>query len=157
MTLRRAQAMLETLISVLFVTFILLVSVQLVQMYNARILLDHAAERAARAKAVGLNDFMCLKSARVAMIPVAGNKTWPQENIDEVARIPIYLSSDHGARARAILDYERWANMNVSVSSEYGISPIAETQINLETDEFSVNGESKVESHYPLYMEGFGF
>ena len=71
--------MLETALAVLFITVLFLVVFQVAHMVTTKILLDHAAARAARAKSVGFNEWMCLKSARVAMIPVAGRRLWPEE------------------------------------------------------------------------------
>ena len=74
---RDGQAMLETVLAVFFITLVFLAVFQVAHMVTTKILLDHAAARAARARAVGFNEWMCLKSARVAMIPVAGPRTWP--------------------------------------------------------------------------------
>lgn len=159
MRLRRAQAMLETVLGVLFVTFVLLVSFQLMHMLTARIVLDHAAARAARAKAVGLNDYMCLKSARVAMIPVAGHRLWPEGNLTagaELARVPLYMSSEMPARARAILDYEYWGSTRLEAKSDTGLNAKVDARILMETDDFSMDGEKRIESHYPLYMTDLG-
>ena len=150
---RRGQAMLETVLAVLFVTFILLVAFQLMHMLTSRILLDYAAARAARARAVGFNDFMCLKSARAAIIPVSGRRTWPESAVDEVARIPIYLASESPARARGILDYERWDTSTLFVSSGLGIAPVVKAHMRMAADNFTMDGEAEVESHFPFYME----
>jgi len=104
--MRRGQAIVETLLALVLVTFLFLVLFQLSHLVTGKILLDHAAARAARARAVGLNEFMCRKAARVAVIPVAGRRVWPDsdEIFDESARIPIYLSTDHEGLARGALN-----------------------------------------------------
>lgn len=152
--MRRGQAMIETVLAVLFITFVFLTVYQVSHRLSARILMDHAAARAARAKAVGFNDFMCRKTARVAMIPVAGRRLWPVEadDIDEVARIPIYLSTDHEAMARGVLEYEHWGDMGCDVRSGGGLGAAVDACLRLETEDFVVKGEASVESHYPLYM-----
>ena len=76
---RRGQAMIETVIAVLIVTFAFLVLFRLSQMLMGKIMLEHAAMRVARARAVGFNDFMCIKAARVASIPAAGKRVWPAD------------------------------------------------------------------------------
>ena len=81
--MKRAQAMFETLIAVLVIMLIFTGAFRISRMLAARTVLDYAAARAARAKAVGFNDFMCVKSARAAMIPVAGKRLW-----QEVTRRP---------------------------------------------------------------------
>ena len=50
MSFRRGQAMLETALAVLFITVLFLVVFQVAHMVTTKILLDHAAARAARAK-----------------------------------------------------------------------------------------------------------
>ncbi len=150
---RRGQAMIETVFAVTFLTVLFLTLLQLSQMLQSRILLDHAAARAARARAVGFNEFMCLKSARVAMIPVAGERLWPAENDwDEASRVPIYLSSEDEAHARGILEYERWGSTRIDIVSGNGVGSVAEADVLMETDDFRMDGRAEIESHYPLYM-----
>ncbi len=154
--LRKGQAMVETLLAAIFITFLLLFLFQLMNMLTSRILLDHAAARAARAKSVGFNDYMCLKSARVAMIPVAGKRVWPEEDIDEVSRVPIYLAAEGEGRARGILEYDRWRTMDVDLTSGAGLSPVVRSEILMDTEEWSMDGSAEVESHFPLYMNDQG-
>lgn len=148
--------MVETLLAAVFITFLLLVLFQLMNMLTSRILLDHAAARAARARAVGFNDFMCLKSARVAMIPVAGERIWPEENVDEVSRMPIYLSAEHEGRARGILEYDRWRTTGLDVDSGFGLAPRVRSEIRMDADDWSMDGAAEIESHYPYYMNDQG-
>lgn len=155
--MRRGQAMVETVLAVLVIMLIFFGAYQLSRMVAARTLLDHAAARAARAKAVGFNDFMCEKSARVAMIPVAGERLWPEEaGFAEVARVPIYLTAEDWPRAQAVLDYEHWHTMDFNVRSEAGLSPVAESSIYLSTPDFDMEGRARVESHFPFYMNDQG-
>ncbi len=155
---RRGQAMLETVFAVFFLTVVFLTLFYLARMLQTRILLDHAAARAARARAVGFNEFMCLKSARVAMIPVAGERVWPVglSDWDEVSRIPIYLSTEHEATARGVLEYEHWNTMQVHVTSGGGLADRATADISLATDDFTMDGHAEIESHYPLYLHNAG-
>ena len=71
---RHGQAMLEALLAVCLVTSAFLALFTLSQMLTGKILLQHAAMRVARARAVGFNDFMCRKSARVAVIPISSRR-----------------------------------------------------------------------------------
>ena len=73
---------------------------QLSQIFSAQEVLDYAAGRGARAKAVGLDDFMVHKTVRIGSIPNAGRMEWPvvaggpaatQEL--ESSRIPFYLGA----------------------------------------------------------------
>ncbi len=150
--MRRGQAMVETVLACLFIMSIFLVAFQLLRMETARILLDHAAARAARARAVGFNDFMCLKSARAAMIPVSGPRIWPDDSVDEVSRVPAYLSADDESLARGILDYEYWRTTSFSVGSGSGVGAVATSRIVMHADDFSMDGKAEVESHFPFYM-----
>lgn len=152
--MKRGQAMIETVFAVTFLTVLFLMLFQLSHMVQSRIMLDHAAARAARAKAVGFNDFMCLKSARVAMIPVSGERIWPvaEELGDEVSRVPAYLQAETEGRARGILEYERWATTSIDVSSGSGIGSTARADILMRTEDFNMDGQAEVESHFPLYM-----
>ena len=156
--MKRAQAMVETLIAVLVIMLIFTSAFTLSRKLAARTLLDYGAARAARAKAVGFNDFMCRKSARAAIIPVAGKRLWPEgQGIDEVARVPIYLASENPPRANAILEYEYWHSTGIDVRSGMGIAPVAEARLEMSTEEFEVEGNAKVESHFPFYMHDAGF
>ena len=151
--------MIETLIALLLITLMFYGLFALERKVTARILLDHAAARAARAKAVGFNDFMCEKSARVAMIPVAGRRIWPESLADaeELDRIPGYLAAEDEAAARGTLEYEYWPTTDVDVSSGSGLSAAAEATVTLETDDWRMRGAAAVESHYPLYLYNQGF
>lgn len=160
--------MLETALAVLFITIVFLMVFQVAQMVTARILLDHAAARAARARAVGFNDWMCVKSARVAMIPVAGRRIWPEiDDFSEASRVPIYLSCESESRARGVLEYERWSDMSFDIDSSSGTAPEARAFISLGIPRFysrggddesliEVTGRSRVESHFPFYMNDQG-
>ncbi len=145
--------MVETLLATLVILFLFLGAYRISRMVAARTLLDHAAARAARAKAVGLNDFMCEKSARAAMIPVAGRRSWPEEGgFAEVSRIPIYLESEDWPRARAVLDYAWWPTTSVDVESGHGLAPLAEASVRLKTPDYDLTGRGAVESHFPHYI-----
>ena len=153
--MRRGQAMIECMLAVIFVTFVLFFSFHIVRLLSTKIMLDHAAARAARAKAVGFNDFMCEKSALVAMIPAAGRRLVPAIPTAEVNRIPLYLASENWARARGILDYEWWGSTTVNLDEHNGLAPSVDADVWLETDSYKLGGAASVESHYPLYMNEF--
>lgn len=149
------QAMLETVLAVLCISVLFLFFFHLSQVAMTRTLVDHAAARAARARTVGFNDFMCVKSARVAAIPVAGERLWPEEDMDELGRIPDYLASEDGARARGILEYEYWPTLHIDVSRGFGSRIRAKTSIVRQEGMF-VKGEAEIESHYAHYMDDAG-
>jgi hypothetical protein len=150
---KRGQAIVETLFAVLAISFLFFGALRISRMLAARTVLDHAAARAARAKSVGFNSFMCMKTARAAMIPVAGERLWPEYGgFDEAARVPQYLASEDEGMANGILEYERWHTTRIDVSSDAGLAPVAECRIDMQADDFEMTGRASVESHYPLYM-----
>ena len=146
--------MVETVLAVVFATFLFLVLFRLSHMLTGKILLEHAAMRVARARAVGLNDFMCEKSARVAVIPVAGKRLWPEgDEFDwsmELSRVPIYMGTPDGAVARGVLEYEGWKTLSVLP----GDGTAAE--VSMRTDWFRLGGKARVSSDYSLYMSEGG-
>ena len=144
--------MVESVIAVVFVAFLMTLSMLLVRMVTARVVLSHAAARSARAKAVGFNDFMCAKTAYAAMIPVSGRRLWPVEATDERARVPLYLESEDASRARGILDYEYWDSTDLSFDMGFGMAPEARASIRLQTEDFTMDGDWRVEAHAPFYM-----
>jgi len=152
--LRRGQAMIETVIAVLIITSIFLFLFQLAHMLTGKILLEHAAMRSARARAIGMNDFMCEKAARIAVIPVAGERLWPEgDDFNygmELGRFGNYLAAEDWGVARGILDYEYWDQLGVDPGNG------TKSRTSLDTDWFSLEGEAGIESHYPFYLNDQG-
>ena len=151
---RSGQAMIETVLAVLIITFVFLGLFKLSHMLTGTIMLEHAAMRVARARAVGFNDFMCVKTARAAVIPVAGKRLWPSEDDEsgysEAARVRVYMESPDPARARGLLEYEGWDHLAVD-PGDGGMSVIS-----LKNDWFDLDGRAGVEKGYTYYL-GAGF
>ena len=150
----RGQAMIETVLAVIIVTFVFLTLFKLSHALTGKILLEHAAMRVARARAVGLNGFMCVKTARVAILPVAGERTWPaeddgQEDGDEVSRARLYMMTPDGAYADGLLQYENWPRLGLTCGSA------GDTHTSLKTDWFDLKGEAVLDS-FPVYMNDMG-
>lgn len=149
---RRGQAIIETVLAVLVITFVFLMLFNLSHVLTGKILVEHAAMRVARARAVGFNDFMCLKTARVAVIPVAGKRLWPTDEKfsagNELARVRTYLESPDAARANGLLDYENWKTLSVDAGDG------GQSVVNLKTGWFKVEGKAGVEDGYTYYMGG---
>lgn len=153
------QAMLETVIALVFVFFSVFSLITLSRMLMARIVLDHAAARAARARSVGLNDFMCRKTARAAMIPIAGKRLWPTrdfEDFGELARVPVYLASRDEPEARGVLEYEYWNTSSLAIDDGALDVSSVKTCVKMQTDDFGMEGRSGVEAHFPHYMVNEG-
>ena len=144
--------MVETVLAVLFITFLFLVVFSLSHMLTGKVLVEHAAMRVARARAVGFNDFMCAKAARVAVIPVAGRRLWPDGDEftagNELARVRTYLESPDGARASGLLEYEHWKTLSVD-AGDGGMSVVR-----LKTDWFTLEGKAGIEDGCSYYLEG---
>lgn len=144
--------MLETVLAVLVVTFVFLTLFSLSHLLTGKILVEHAAMRVARARAVGFNDFMCLKTARVALIPVSGKRLWPEDDGfsagNELARVRTYLESPDAARANGLLDYEHWKTMTVDAGDA------GQSVVTIKTGWFKVEGKAGVEDGYSYYMGG---
>ena len=149
---RAGQAAVETVLAVLVVTFVFLALFRLSHMLTGKILVEYAAMRVARARAVGFNDFMCRKAARVAVIPVAGKRLWPESDsftyANELARVRTYLESPDGARAAGLLDYEHWKKLSVDPGDG------SRSVVRLGTGWFSLEGKASVEGSSSYYMEG---
>ena len=151
----RGQALLETVLAVLFLTAVFFGLFALSRRLTAQTLMDHAAGRAARARSVGFNRFMCRKSARVAMIPVAGKILWPGElgDADEVSRAAIYMVAGNEGVASGVLDYSKWHHMEY----DYGdMGEMIDTKVTIPYGESTITGEAKIESHWPFWMEDGG-
>jgi hypothetical protein len=110
--------------------------------------------RAARARAVGFNDFMSLKAARVAVSPAAGRRLWPTDpgftDAMELSRAAIYMGTPNAAVARGVLEYEGWDAFRVAAARD------GTARTRLETDWFTLDGQAAVEENFTLYMNDQG-
>lgn len=153
--------MVETVLAVLIVSFAFLLLFKLSHMLTGKILLEHAAMRVARARTVGLNEFMCRKAARIAVIPVAGERLWPisEDEFDwsmELARVPDYMFSEDQAHARGILDYEGWSRLRVNPGD--GTNSRVSLGYSLFDGEidFELRGRAGIEPNATFYMTDQG-
>lgn len=119
--MRAGQAILESLIVVIFLVGAFLFFFDFAYSLTARLMLENAAARAARADTVGFNAFQRTKSLRSGMIPVSGRREVPDADrapdsfVSELAFVRAYLRSQSAAEARGILHYERWDDLSHSV------------------------------------------
>lgn len=153
--------MIETVLAVLFISFAFVVLFRLSYMLTGKILLEHAAMRVARARAVGLNDFMCRKIARVAVIPVSGRRLWPtgDDAIDwdmELYRIPIYMSANTEAIARGVLEYEGWGRLSASPGDGTDARVSQGFSLFGGENSFRLGGKAGVEGNASLYLQDGG-
>lgn len=153
---RAGQAAVETVLAVLIVTSVFLALFKLSHLLTGKILAEHAAMRVARARAVGFNDFMCRKAARLCVIPVAGNRLWPDGDsvkfgiAEERAKMRTYLETPDEARAHGLLEYEGWNKMSVDPGDG------GQSVVTLKTEWFKVEGKAGIEGNSSYYMEGGG-
>ena len=151
---KSGQAMIETVLAVLVITFVFLTLFKLSHMLTGKIMLEHAAMRVARARAVGMNEFMCLKAARVSVIPAAGKRLKPgpddtREDMSESALARMYMRTPDGSYADGLLQYENWKDLSVT-PGRGGASRTA-----MKTDWFNLTGEAEVDT-FPVYMNDLG-
>lgn len=162
--------MLETVLAVFGVTLLFLALFKLTSMMSAKIMLEHAAMRVARAKAVGCNDFHCLKAARVAVIPAAGERLWPEKDdprtagASESAMARMYLRTPDGDYANGLLRYEGWKSLTVErhggawrtrMSTADPDVDEADGCCNCKKTWFTLEGEAVVDD-FPKYMNNQG-
>ena len=152
---RRGQAMVETLLAVLVITGLFLALFKLSHMLTGKIMLEHAAMRVARARAVGMNEFMCIKAARVAVIPVAGERLKPgkddllRANADEAALAQMYMRTPDSSYADGLLRYKDWDKLSLNPSGS------GTTRTSMKTEWFDLHGEAEVDGP-PIYMNNMG-
>ena len=146
--------MVETLLAVLVITSLFLALFKLSRMLTGKIMLEHAAMRVARARAVGMNEFMCIKAGRVSVIPVAGKRLQPgpddeRKDISETALARMYMRTLDWSYADGLLRYENWEKFTVRP----GHGGISSTE--MKTDWFDLKGEAEVDT-FPAYMNDLG-
>ena len=151
---RRGQAMVETLLAVLVITALFLSLFKLSRMLTGKIMLEHAAMRVARARAVGMNEFMCLKAARVAVIPVAGERLKPgkddeRKDMSESALARMYMRTPDSSYADGLLRYKDWDKLSLDANGG------GATHTSMKTDWFELRGEAEVDTA-PIYMNNLG-
>lgn len=106
------QSLIESCLVIAVLCVLFFGMVQMSRLFVAGEIIDFAAARGARAKAVGFNDFMIYKVVRVATIANAGPMKTPgfsgSQFRVERRQIPLYLGAEYKGRLKAILDYEDW-------------------------------------------------
>lgn len=146
--------MVESLLAVVFITAFMLAMLWLSRLLTVKMLLNHAAARAARARTVGLNDFICAKAARIAVLPVAGKCLWPDSahgelSFEELAsRLPLYMKREDAPSAAGCLDYEYWHTLDV----EPGGKTRTKMDFSFLDVPVSLESEFKIEEHYHDYL-----
>lgn len=171
----RGQALIESCIVIGLICLLLMGIFQLARLFMAQEILDYAAGRGARAKAVGFNDFMVSKTVRIGTIANAGRMTFPEpemvgggplvQSAIERARIPHYLQSDSW-ELDSILNYALWDTITWSCPAPEATLLHFEVNQAVPLMFFSnvfkaffsasavpMQGVADIENHYPLYLQ----
>ena len=176
---RSGQAMLESIIAMIVILLLFLALFNLSDQIRAKLLVENAATKCARARTVGYNDFMVRKIARLSTMPAAG-KCLTLADSDggtlslqsRYYKIDDYLMSEYEAQANAILNFELWKNGNTFIHATSGSSPATATVTQRrpevsglnalatgKKDEGSdgnhatISASATVEAHYPDYLQ----
>ncbi|MBU0714405.1 MAG: pilus assembly protein [Verrucomicrobia bacterium] len=168
------QALIESCIVIGLICLLLMGIFQLAQLFMAQEILDYAAGRGARAKAVGFNDFMVSKTVRIGAIANAGalmvpehsgGGPWIQWTRQESPRIPHYMQSDEW-ELDFILNYALWDT--IVWSSPASGADILHFEVNqavplmffsnvfkafFSASAVPMQGVADIENHYPLYLQ----
>ena len=166
------QALVESCLVIALICLILAGLFQLSQLYSAREITAYACARGARAKTVGFNDFMVMKSVLVGTIPNAGKMTFPEtaggpltQMAMERGRIPLYLGAEWHM-LDGILQYEDWETINWNYTDANSLLFQFSVSQNLplryfssffkafySADAFPINTELQLDNHAALYLE----
>lgn len=168
---RKGQAMVETVVVMFVFCLVFFLVYEYANLFTARTMMDYAAARAARARAVGFNNFMVTKTVRLATAGVAGECLSHDDRGDDlstgalVSRMGSYLEAENEADTKGILDFELWdaGKLGWSIDESRGENADLILRVwqrrNLygsgddATDFREVRGEAGIESHYPLYLK----
>ena len=164
--------MLESVIALFFLCFAFFLVVDYAELLKTRTVMDYAAARAARARAVGFNDFMVAKTLRIATMPVAGECLTtrgtgrPPTAGFLISRSGSYLQSEYESDTKGILDFELWdpAKFGWSAAESYnGRQGDVTVKVHQRhplvsalpggVDETTIGGEARSESHYRYYLK----
>jgi len=171
------QAMVESTIALVAILLVFLAVFNLADLMRSKLLVENASVKCARARAVGYNDFMLRKIARLATMPAAGRCLTSSDDgggtlsrSDRYLRIGDYLMSEYEAQAKAILDFEYWQNGDTAISATEGSSPVTATVSQRRPRLFdfgvltgsarpdadsraTISASSTQEAHYPDYLQ----
>ncbi len=169
------QAMIESIIVMFFLCIVFFLVFQYTNLLTVRTVLDYTAARAARARAVGFNDFMITKTVRIGSMSIAGECKTLDEKGGEmttsklISRSGLYLASAYESDTRSILDFELWDNGNLGWSAAEPGGERAELTMSVwqrrpkfalagedgvsENDTFTMQSKAAIESHYPYYLK----
>lgn len=97
LTRRDGQALVESCLAIAMISLLFFGLFQVGRVFAAKEVLQHAAARAARARSVGFNRWMVVKSMRAASIPNAGAMLEPIIDLDDQGLIDRLAQEKPGA------------------------------------------------------------
>lgn len=129
---KAGQAIIESMVVVLFACFLFLAIFQISQAFAAKSIMSHAAARGARARAVGFNRFQVAKVIDLAAIPVSGKRLQPA-----TAGMNLYLRQLISGKVGDVWD-AALANTSTSGSGgvEQSLLPIYMSCVNTERADY---------------------
>ena len=173
------QAMVETILVLFFLVLAFFSVFQVEDNFRAKMLVEYAASLVARARTVGMNDFMLEKTADIATMAAAGEcytETDAGNNLSAqgmIARSGDYLACEYGEQARQVLDFELWRNGKTQAICPLAGFKLTAHVIQLRPQFFDlgsylsgtppvdkddapharIEGEYSIEAHYPDWIE----
>ncbi len=115
---RRGQAMLESLFVLIILVAAFCFFFDFIYGIVTREVLNYGANKMARAETVGFNSFQNNKALRIGLIPISGNRIYPEgrtfEDLRSYARI--YLQTENWPDARGMLHYDRWDSLSAETT-----------------------------------------
>lgn len=153
---KRGAALIESSLVIMMLCLILFGMLQVSYLIGARDVVSYASVGVARSAAVGMDDFMLYKAARMFTIPTAGpmstpeiatgvdpsgnsmGQTWDnavernpgsEQYWQERYLIPFYLGAEDPAEARAVLNYDNWEQSATRVQAPEIVGSEAEAAI----------------------------
>ena len=147
--------MIEAVIAASILTVLFLALFFFSRILLGKMLTEYAAMKAARARAVGLNGFMCKKAARICVVPVAGERLTPAKDdarsreLSETALLRMYLQTPNSAYADGLLRYKDWEKFDLT------IQPDGSTETRMEVSGVKVGGAAMVDG-FPVYLHDQG-
>ena len=172
---RSGQATVESVLTLFLVLLLFLALFGISDQIRTKLLVENAAVKCARAQAVGYNEFMLRKIARLATMPAAGKCLTPNDGggtlsmYSRYGKIGPYLMSEYEAQANAILNFEYWGG-STTVSTSFD-NPISEATVTQHRpvpfwfgvliggmkrkccDRADISATAISEAHYPDYLE----
>lgn len=173
--------MIETVVVMFFLCLVFFWLYEFAELLTTHTVLDYAAARAARARAVGFNDFMVTKTVRVASMSMAGKcyntiedgGSGEEQELSTgalISRMGSYLECENESQTRGILDFALWdySRLGWDCSEAGGASSDIIMRVwqkrplyssgdprdnDIEDRLYTVRGEAQIESHYSFYLQ----